>query len=114
MKWLNKLQCYFKGHVGLQRGQECDRIYYVLEDSGAFCRGVTSTYGGRLYHCSRCGELCICHGMTSWELQDLASYTIKDLPKLDWTDLEGYDLFLSHYLKLSPNSQYVSGLRECH
>ena len=81
MKWLNKLICHFRGHKGLQRDQEYDSIYYMLEDSGAFCRGITCTYGGRLYRCSRCGELRICRGVTSWELEDLISDTLKDLPK---------------------------------
>lgn len=93
MNWLNKLRCHFKGHAGLQRGQECDSIYYTLENSGAFCQGVTSVYGGRLYHCSRCGELCICNGVTSWELKDLITDTLKDLPKMNWDCFcESYDL----------------------
>ena len=81
MKWLNKLICHLKGHVGLRRGQDYDSIYYLLENSGAFCQGITQTYGGRLYRCSRCGELRICCGVTSWELEDLISDTLKDLPK---------------------------------
>ena len=84
MNWLKKLLCNFRGHKGLQRGQECNSIYYLLKNSGAFCQGVTYTYGGRLYHCSRCGELCICDGVTSWELKDLISDTLRDLPKIDW------------------------------
>ena len=101
MKWLRKLlhkfkghTCKSKGHKGLQRGQECDRIYYELDNSGAFCQGVTSVYGGRLYRCSRCGELCISHGILSWELEDLISDTLKDLPKMDWSwvSLVPYDL----------------------
>ena len=74
-KWL----CHFKGHKGLQRGQESDSIYYMLKDSGAFCQGITYIYGGRLYRCSRCGELHICRGVTSWELEDLISDTLKDI-----------------------------------
>lgn len=81
MKIINRLICHFRGHIGLQRGQEYDSIYYMLEDSGAFCQGITSVYGGRLYHCSRCGELCICRGVTSWELQDLVEDTLANLPQ---------------------------------
>ena len=81
MKLINKLICHFKGHIGLQRGQESDSIYYMLKDSGAFCQGITCIYGGRLYRCSRCGELRICHGVTSWEIEDLISDTLKDLPQ---------------------------------
>ena len=87
MKIINKLICYFKGHVGLQRGQDYDRIYYLLENSGAYCRGITSISGGRLYHCSRCGELRIVHGILSWELEDLISDTLKDLPQNHFENL---------------------------
>lgn len=81
MKLIHKLICHFKGHVSLQRGQDYDSIYYLLENSGAFCRGITSIYGGRLYHCSRCGELHIVYGVLSWELQDLIVATLLDIPK---------------------------------
>lgn len=81
MKLLNKLICYFKGHINLQRDQDYDSIYYLLKNSGAFCQGITQIYGGRLYQCSRCGELNIIRGVLSWELQDLISDTLKDLPK---------------------------------
>jgi len=91
MKIINKLICHFKGHVGLQRGQEYDSIYYMLEDSGAFCRGITCIYGGRLYRCFRCGELRICRGVTSWELEDLISDTLKDLPKISFS-FQDYDI----------------------
>ena len=84
-KLIDRLMCHFKGHVSLQRGQDYDSIYYLLENSGTFCRCITSTYRGRLYYCSRCGELCITHGILSWELQDLISDTLRDLPKIDWT-----------------------------
>jgi len=87
MKLINKLICHFKGCLGLQRGQEYDSIYYLLENSGAFCRGITQIYGGRLYHCFRCGELYICHGVTSWELEDLISDTLKNLPKNYFDDV---------------------------
>jgi len=87
MKIINKLICYFKGHVSLQRGQDCDSIYYLLENSGAFCQGVTSIYGGILYHCSRCGELHIIRGVLSWELEDLILDTLKDLPANYFNDI---------------------------
>ena len=81
MKWLNKLICHLKGHKGLQRGQEYTSIYQEIKGYGAFGRGFPYVYEGRLYRCSRCGELCICHGVTSWEIEDLISDTLKDLPK---------------------------------
>ena len=78
MKMLNKLICHFKGHVSLQRDQHYDRIYYLLENSGAYCRGITVISGGRLYQCSRCGELHIIRGVLSWELEDLIDATLED------------------------------------
>lgn len=81
MKWLSKLICHFKGHIGLQRGQEYTSIYQEIKGYGAFGRGFPYVYKGRLYRCSRCGELCICRGITSWELKDLISDTLKDLPQ---------------------------------
>jgi hypothetical protein len=88
---IGKLICHFKGHKGLQRSQEYKELYYLLENSGAFCHGVTHIYGGRLYYCSRCGELCICHGVTQWELEDLIEITLQDLPKINWDSLYNWD-----------------------
>ena len=89
IKWLSKLICHFKGHVGLQRGQKYDSIYYMLENSGAYCQGITQIYGGRLYQCSRCGEFQIVYGILSWELHDLISITLKDLPQNCFKDAWG-------------------------
>ncbi len=99
MKLLNRLICHFKGHVGLQRNQDYDNIYYLLENSGAFCQGLTHIYSGRLYHCSRCGELHIVHDILSWELQDLISDTLKDLPKIDWAVGVDYSVINRLYKK---------------
>lgn len=81
MKIINRLICHFKGHVDLQRGQEYTSIYQEIKGYGAFGHGFPYVYEGRLYHCSRCGELCICHGVTSWELEDLISDMLIDLPQ---------------------------------
>ena len=91
MKLINKLICHFKGHKGLQRGQEYTSIYQEIKGYGAFGRGFPYIYEGRLYRCSRCGELCICHGVTSWEIEDLISDTLRDLPK-NLFDFEDYDV----------------------
>lgn len=94
MKILNKLVCHFKGHVNLQRGQEYTRIYQELKGYGAFGRGFPYVYEGRLYHCSRCGELHIIHGILQWEVDDLLSATLDDLPfgMLDgWATCKDYD-----------------------
>jgi len=92
MKIINKLICHFKGHVSLQRGQECTGIYREIKGYGAFGHGFPYVYEGRLYRCSRCNELHICHGVTSWELEDLISDTLKDLPKNFFEDMwSGYD-----------------------
>ena len=80
MKIINKLVCYFKGHVNLQCGQEYTSIYQEIRGYGAFGRGFPYVYEGRLYHCSRCGELCITHGILQWEVQDLLQTTLQDLP----------------------------------
>lgn len=85
MKLINRLICHFKGHISLQRDQDYKSIYFLLKNSGAFCRGTTSIYHGRLYHCSRCGELRIVNGVLQWELMDLVSDTLKNLPKINWT-----------------------------
>ena len=90
MKLINKLICHFKGHVSLQRDQDYTGIYKVVKGYGVFGRGVHYEYSGRLYHCSRCGELHIIRGVLTWELQDLISDTLKDLPKMDWFDFEHY------------------------
>ena len=95
MKLINRLICHFKGHISLQRGQDYDSIYYLLENSGAFCRGITQIYGGRLYQCSRCGELHIIRGVLSWELEDLISATLEDLPDIyfdECFDEQDYDI----------------------
>ena len=86
MKLINKLICHFKGHISLQRNQHHDSIYYLLKNSGAFCRGITQIYGGRLYQCSRCSELHIIRGVLSWELEDLISATLEDYAPIaiDW------------------------------
>lgn len=81
IKWLSKLICHFKGHTSLQRGQEYTGIYQEIKGYGAFGRGFPYVYKGRLYHCSRCDELCICRGVTFWELEDLISGTLKNLPQ---------------------------------
>ncbi len=80
MKILNKLVCHFKGHINLQRGQEYTSIYQEIKGYGAFGRGFPYVYEGRLYHCSRCGELHIIHGILQWEVEDLISTTLIDLP----------------------------------
>ena len=88
MKLINKLICHSRGHKSLQRGQGYTSIYQEVRGRGAFGRGFPYTYEGRLYRCSRCGELCICRGIMSWEIEDLISDTLKDLPKynfgIDW------------------------------
>lgn len=80
MRILNKLICYFKGHISLQRGQEYTRIYQVIKGYGAFGCGFPYVYEGRLYRCSRCGELHIIRGILQWEIEDLISDTLIDLP----------------------------------
>ena len=93
IKLFSKLLCHFKGHVSLQRGQEYTSIYQEIKGYGAFGRGFPYVYDGRLYRCSRCGELHIIHGVLFWELQDLVSDTLKDLPKINWDDLHhDYDV----------------------
>ena len=95
MKIINKLICHFKGHVGLQRGQEYTSIYQEIRGYGAFGRGFSYVYEGRLYRCFRCGELHICRGVTSWELEDLISDTLKDLPQNYLEDVwcfQNYDI----------------------
>ena len=81
MKLIHKLICHSKGHVSLQRSQDYDHIYYLLENSGAYCQGITQIYGGRLYQCSRCDEFQIVRGVLSWELTDLIVATLIDLPR---------------------------------
>lgn len=95
MRIINKLICHFKGHKGLQRSQECISIYQKIKDYGTFGYEFPYVYEGRLYRCSRCGELCICRGITSWELEDLISDTLKDLPKGCFEDMwngQDYDV----------------------
>ena len=93
IKLFSRLLCYLKGHIGLQRGQEYTSVYKEIKGYGAFGYGVYYGYAGRLYRCSRCGELCICNGVTSWELQDLVSDTLKNLPKINWDGLyHDYDI----------------------
>ena len=96
MKLINKLICHFKRHVSLQRGQEYTSIYQEIKGYGAFGRGFPYVYGGRLYHCSRCGELHIIHGILQWEVGDLLSATLVDLPAKffedKWAIHQDYDL----------------------
>ncbi len=99
MKLLNKLVCHFKGHISLQRDQEYTRIYKEIKGYGAFGRGVYYEYSGRLHHCSRCGELHVVCGVLMWELEDLITDTLKDLPKIGWTDSEGYSFVNRLYKK---------------
>lgn len=95
MRLINKLLCHFKGHVSLQHGQKYTCIYQEIKGYGAFGRGFPYVYEGRLYHCSRCGELHIIHGILQWEIEDLISATLVDLPaKLfedAWAICQDYD-----------------------
>ncbi len=79
---INKIICWFKGHVGLTRDTEYVRHYIEIPAGrGAFCRDPKRyESNGRLYKCSRCGELFLHRGICSWEIEDLITVTLQDLP----------------------------------
>lgn len=83
---LNKVKCLLFGHVESNR----DTIFtdvYAEEPYGAFYRSHRYVYNGRLYRCKRCKALIHVHGILSWEIVDLITMTLEDLPPCYFEDV---------------------------
>ena len=81
-----KIICLFWGHTKCTRDTKTiDHYIHIPAGRGAFCRDPERyEYNGRLYHCARCGELLLIHGILSWEIEDLIKATLQDYPVGNW------------------------------
>ena len=86
MKFWLMILCWLKGHTKCTRDTVTTGHYICIPAGrGAFCRDPERyEYNGRLYRCARCGELLLIHGILAWELEDLITATLQDIPEGHW------------------------------
>ena len=79
---LQKIICVIRGHKSLKQDTQYTRHYVEIPAGrGAFCRDpIRYLSSGRLFKCSRCGQLQLVTGVLSWELMELIQVTLEDLP----------------------------------